>query len=140
MKPSKSRTAFEPDHVPVIFFVQGGFRSRIEYCELSSAYGPRQRDDDLSDTRAEAPRHGQWRCWWSQRRQCGVVRGDNAGRDDSIVPKPWPREDSMKAHSLAEEAVMDTFFVARLPKWSIVLFGRNPLVRPVIGSRHWSWC
>ena len=35
----------------------------------------------------------------------------------------------MKAHSLAEEAVMDTFFVARLPKWSIVLFGRNPLVR-----------
>ena len=30
---------------------------------------------------------------------------------------------------MAEEAVMDTFFVARLPKWSIVLFGRNPLVR-----------
>ena len=35
----------------------------------------------------------------------------------------------MKAHSLAEEAAMDTFFVARLPKWAIVLFGRNPLVR-----------
>jgi len=35
----------------------------------------------------------------------------------------------MKANSLAEEAVMDTFFVARWPKWSIVLFGRNPLVR-----------
>ena len=35
----------------------------------------------------------------------------------------------MKAQSLAEEAVMDTFFVARLPKWFIVLFGRNPLVR-----------
>ena len=28
----------------------------------------------------------------------------------------------MKAHSLAQEAVMDTFFVARLPKWSLVLF------------------
>ena len=24
---------------------------------------------------------------------------------------------------------MDTFFVARLPKWSLVLFGNNPLVR-----------
>ncbi len=35
----------------------------------------------------------------------------------------------MKAHSLAEEAAMDTLFVARLPKWSIALFGRNPLVR-----------
>ena len=35
----------------------------------------------------------------------------------------------MKAHSLAEEAAMDTFFVARMPKWSIVLFGRNSLVR-----------
>ncbi len=35
----------------------------------------------------------------------------------------------MKANSLAEEAVMDTFFVARMPKWSLVLFGRNPLVR-----------
>ena len=35
----------------------------------------------------------------------------------------------MKAHSLAQEAVMDTFFVARLPKWSLVLFGNNPLVR-----------
>ena len=35
----------------------------------------------------------------------------------------------MKAHSLAEEAAMDTYFVARLPKWSKVLFGCNPLVR-----------
>ena len=35
----------------------------------------------------------------------------------------------MKAQSLAPEAVMDTFFVARLPKWSHVLFGNNPLVR-----------
>ena len=31
----------------------------------------------------------------------------------------------MKAHSLAQEAVMDTFFVARLPKWSLVLFGKS---------------
>ena len=35
----------------------------------------------------------------------------------------------MKAHSLAEEAAMDTLFVARLPKWAIALFGRNSLVR-----------
>ena len=35
----------------------------------------------------------------------------------------------MKAHSLADEAAMDTLFVARLPRWSIALFGRNPLVR-----------
>lgn len=36
---------------------------------------------------------------------------------------------SMTGHRLAEEAVMDTFFTARLPRWPVALFGRNPLVR-----------
>ena len=49
-----------------------------------------------------------------------------------LSPAHGPRPD--------EDAALDTFTV-RLPRWrSVRLFGRNPLIRAAIGSRHWLWC